>query len=265
MTYPRRNFDGFTLEVPPGLFEDDEAPRDCAAALTAAAPAALRIWKIEPVNYGDLATALAGFCRAAPREIDALGENFIWPGLAANEDSAGLRKTHYVFESRGVLYYGVAAAPDDLWADYGPFLEGAMLSLDIGERPSPTLPLRASGRPPAIKRRPAQADLMDEMRKALTAASGAAIACVLQQRFDDAEKLIQNIDGDIYGANALAEIYALAVEATPADDEIFDRALHWARRGFPDPHTADEAARYAEAVGEREARLKALRAAAQAR
>lgn len=259
MIYPRRSFDGFTLEVPPGLFEDDEAPEECAAALTAAAAATLRIWKVGPVNYGDLASALAGFCRSAPGEIDALGENFLWPGLAADEEAAGFRKTHYVFENDGVLYYGVAAAPDYLWADYGPFLEGAMLSLDICARPSPRLPLRASGQPPAIRRRPAPADPIGKMRRALAAASDAAIACVLERRFDDAENLIRSIDSDIYGANALAEIYASAVAAAPADDEIFARALHWARRGFPDPHTAEEAARYAGAVDEREARLRSLR------
>lgn len=265
MAYPRLSFDGFTLEVPPGLFADDGAPGGCAAALTAAAPATLRIWKIASAGHADLASTLAGFCSSEARKIETTGGSFIWPGLAADEKAAGIRKTHYVFENDGVLYYGVAAAPDYLCADYGPFLEGAMLSLDICARPSPRLPLRASGQPPAIRRRPAPADPIGKMRKALTAASGAAIACVLQQRFDDAEKLIRNIDGDIYGTNTLAEIYAAAVEAAPADDMIFDRALHWARRGFPDPHTADEAARYAEAVGEREARLKALRAAAQAR
>lgn len=134
-----------------------------------------------------------------------------------------------------------------------------MLSLDIGKRPSPMLPLRASGQPPAIKRRPAPADPMGGIRNALPAASGAAIACVLERRFEDAERLICKIDADVYGANALAEIYASAVEAAPADDEIFDRALHWARRGFPDPHTAEEAERYATAIDERVARLKARR------
>lgn len=97
------------------------------------------------------------------------------------------------------------------------------------------------------------------MRNALVAASGAAIASILERRFDAAESLIRRIDGDIYGANALAEIYASAVAAAPADNGIFDRALYWARRSFPDPHTAEEAARYAAAIDEREARLRALR------
>lgn len=149
MAYPRRSFGAISLEVPPGLFEDDEAPSGCLAALTATAPATLRIRTLAAGTAASLADIMAGLCRSLPQDVTTTGRKHAWPGLGAAMPGDPHR-VHYLFESGGEVFHGLAEAPADLWADYGPYLEGAMLSLDPGEKPHPSLPLHGAHAAPAV-------------------------------------------------------------------------------------------------------------------
>lgn len=73
MIYPRRLFGSLSLEVPPGLFPDDEAPEGCVAALTAAVPAILRIRTIELAGALDLADVLRRAGGGPPRQVFCCG------------------------------------------------------------------------------------------------------------------------------------------------------------------------------------------------
>ncbi len=257
MAFQRRHFGGLSLEVPPGLFEDDEAPAGYAIALTALEPATLRLRMIDPAGAASLSDLMDNLAGAPPVEVSAAGESFLWPGLAALVPGEP-RVVHYLFETAGQVVHGLAAAPNDLWADYGTFLEAAMLSLDPGGTPVPTLPLFPGQGLPDVREKPLEEDPAEARRRQLDEASGEALALILALRFDEAETLIRRLDADIYGANALARAYETALGRSPAEPSLFDRALHWARSAVPEPHTAIEAEQYATATEAREARLREI-------
>lgn len=245
------------MEAPPGLFADDEAPPDCVAALTAIAPATLRIWKIDAGDAPDLNALMARLCDGVAREVEAIGEYYVWPGIAADV-SGEPRATHYLFEHDGALIHGVAEASSELWPDYGPFLEMAMLSLDVGERPSPYLPLFAGAGTPEVKRKPEVESLSTSRDRRLAEAAKDAQALIVRLELERAEMLVRAIDADIYGASALMRLYEAALEREPTNGRIFERALYWARAALPEPHTAIEAEQNATAIAEREAALRRI-------
>ncbi|WP_167755840.1 hypothetical protein [Vitreimonas flagellata] len=245
------------MEAPPGLFEDDEAPSDCIAALTAIAPASLRLWKIDPDGAPDLSALMARLCDGAVREVAAIGEEHVWPGLAA--DVAGdIRETHYLFEHDGAVIYGVARAPRVLWPDYGPFLEMAMLSLDIGARPSLYLPLVAGAGTPELTPKPEVESPSASLERRLASVTSKAQRLIAELDIENAEALVRAIDADIYGASALMQIYEAALAQAPANARIYERALYWARAALPEPHTEVEAEQNEAAITEREAALNRI-------
>lgn len=256
MTYPRRRFGAISMEAPPGLFEDDEAPADCIAALTATVPATLRLWKIDADDAPDLSGLMARLCDGVAREVAAVGE-YVWPGLAADVEGA-TRATHYLFEHDGAVIHGVASAATELWPDYGPFLEMAMLSLDVGTPPLPYLPLFVGGGTPEVTRKPEVESASASLERRLAAAEAQARDLIARGQFDDAEALIRAVDADIRGASALMRAYEAVLEQAPTDGRIFERALYWARAALPEPHTAIEAEQNASAIAEREARLSRI-------
>ena len=247
MAYPRRWFGAFSLEVPPGLFPDDEAPADCAAALTALVPATLRLRTIPLAGAADLAEVLSRAGGGPPRQVTATGEEHVWPGLSATMDGAP-HEVVYAFESEGQVWLGTLSVPGDLWNDYVPFLEGAMLSLDIGARPRPTVSLFAGSAVPVISERMFLPEPVESMRQRLAQIDGETVRLILDLRFDEAEAAVRQIDGDIYGANALANAYEAALRRNPTDQAILSRAIIWARNAFPEPHTALEAETYRNAA-----------------
>lgn len=259
MIYPRKRFGAVTMEASPGLFEDNEAPGDCIAALTAIAPTTLRLWRIDPGNASDLSALMARVCDGAVREVAAVGEEHVWPGLAADIAGEGeVCETHYLFEHAGAVIHGVARAPRELWPDYGPFLEMTMLSLDIGARPSPYLPLFAGDCTPEVTPKPAVESSGASLARRLDGAAPEAQRLIAHLEFDRAEALVRAIDSDIRGANALMRFYEAALERAPTNTRIFERACYWARAALPEPHTSIEAEQNASAIAEREAGLKRI-------
>lgn len=257
MIYPRRWFGGLSLEVPPGLFADDEAPDACVAALTAVAPATLRIRRIDLAGVADLSELLRRAGGGAPQQVFAAGEAYVWPGLSAATDGAP-RAVSYAFESDGQVWLGTLCVPDDLWNDYAPFLEGAMLSLDIGKRPAPTVPLFAGSAVPVISERAVLPDPVEGMRERLAEMSAETVRLILDFRFDAAEATVRQVDSDIYGANALADAYEAALQRNPSDRTLLDRAIFWAHSAYPEPHTAIEAEDYRAGAAARVARLQSV-------
>lgn len=257
MTYPRRWFGPLSLEVPPGLFEDETAPEGYAAALTALAPATLRIRPLDLAGERCLSDVMARLCGGTPREVEAAGLDYLWPGLAVDVEGEP-RQTHYLFETGGQVWHGIVEAGQDLWADYAPFLEGAMLSIDVGEMPAPALGLLASSPLPVGVRRPELSDPVAEVRRRLAEASEAATELIVALRFVEAEAMLRDIDRDIMGANAIAGAYEAALFRSPSRADILERAINWAGRAFPEPHTAMEAEDYRSAAAQREARLRGI-------
>lgn len=175
MAYPRRRFGAFSLEVPPGLFPDDEAPAEYAAALTALVPATLRIRTIPLAGAADIAEVLSRAGGGPPRRVLAAGAEHVWPGLSATMDGAP-HEVVYAFESEGQVWLGTLSVPGDLWNDYAPFLVGAMVSLDIGKRPAPTVPLFAGSAVPVISERTFLPDPVETMQQRLAEMAGGPCA-----------------------------------------------------------------------------------------
>ena len=233
MAYPRRAFGIFSLEVPPGLFDEDDAPFGYDAALTGYEPVTLRIRRMSPGDATALSDILQALCDGPPMPVCAAGAAHLWPGLTARE-TAGHRLRHYLFESHGQVIHGRIDVPDALWTDYGVFLEAAMLSLDLGEVPAPTLALFSGEGLPEIALRPPEEDPVDALKRRLAEASGEIMSLIGAARFAEAEAAARRIDADIYGAVALAQAYETALAASPADPALLERlrldGLNRARR-----------------------------------
>jgi hypothetical protein len=253
MGYPRRHFGPISLEVPPGLIADDAG--DALVRLVApAAPASLSVLMIEASGSIRSLDQLSPTGARLSR-VEADDGDHSWPGLRAALTGA----VHYGFESGGVIFVGVAECPEGLWTDYGAFLEATMLSLSLGVRPSPTLALLNGEAPPSAGAPAPKPDPVAERRKALAGARAAAAQLISANHFDEAEAMIRAIDADIGGAVVLADLYEAALANAPGDASLFDRSVSWARRCWPEPHTAIEAEEHAAGAAEREARLNALR------
>lgn len=257
MGWKRRQYGPISLSVPPGLFENEDAPPGSLAALTAMAPATLSIRMIGIGGAATLSEVMSRLCGAAPRLVHAKGETHLWPGLVA-EDPGQPRQIHYLFESGGEVFHGFAEAPSHLWADYGVFLEQVMYSLDPGGPPSPTLPLLAGEDLPEVGEAPPELSPVEAIRQRLAPAAAGAHALILDRRFEEAEASLLAIDRDVQGAVALAAAYEAALIAAPSDALVLERAVHWAHRAFPSAHTAMEADDYARAAEQAEARLRSL-------
>lgn len=77
-----------------------------------------------------------------------------------------------------------------------------------------------------------------------------ALELMLARKYAEAEKTIVGVDDSIYGAVAIGKMYTERLKVLvaggakrndPVTREIFDRALHWKQRAYPEPHTAYEA------------------------
>ncbi len=105
----------------------------------------------------------------------------------------------------------------------------------------------------------------EQLRKRLDECIESSRPLLADRRFDDAEKRVRAVDGDIYGMLALARMYEahlrMLVERGESDrdrvsvEAVFQRALQWAQRAYPAPHTQIEADNYSAGQEEDRARL----------
>ena len=103
----------------------------------------------------------------------------------------------------------------------------------------------------------------------LEEAAAGAMGLLSEGRFDEAEQAIKRVDGDVYGDATIAKMYrahlaklveaGITAESKARIEEVYRRALSWALRAYPEPHTAMEASNYdAGRQSDRAALLKIL-------
>ena len=100
-----------------------------------------------------------------------------------------------------------------------------------------------------------------ESRRA--AAEAEALALMNRGEYDQAERVVAEVDRDLQGAVMLARagtehlrvVVAAGEARTPRGRAAFERALRWRESAYPDPHTEDEAERYGEGRAEDRADL----------
>lgn len=99
-------------------------------------------------------------------------------------------------------------------------------------------------------------------------AETAAAALIEAGSYDEGERTVLAVDNSIYGHVAIARLYrarlqTLVASGTAASDPglartIFQRALTWSWRSYPEPHTACEAEQYDEGQARDRAELVAI-------
>lgn len=103
------------------------------------------------------------------------------------------------------------------------------------------------------------------LREELATAAAQARPLVIDRKYDEVEKLLRAVDGDVYGANAIADLYTRILEQLvdrrghrrdpSLAAELFKKAFHWRRSGYPPAQTGMEADRYNEGVRQDRRRL----------
>ena len=103
------------------------------------------------------------------------------------------------------------------------------------------------------------------MAKKRAPAVAEAERLVHDDHFDEAEQTILRVENSIYAVVDLAALYRRRLEQLVAEEDgtasksrreaVFRRALDWAQRAYPEPHTAIEAAQYESGRAEDHAQL----------
>ena len=106
---------------------------------------------------------------------------------------------------------------------------------------------------------------LEDLARRRAPAVAEAKRLLAEDRYDEAEQTIVRTDSSIYGEVEVASLYRHRLEelvaagvtpqTRPRLEAIFHRALSWADRAFPEPHTAMEASQYDEARAENRAAL----------
>lgn len=103
------------------------------------------------------------------------------------------------------------------------------------------------------------------LRTKLAAAAVEAEPLLAQDRFEEAETIVRRVDGDIYGARALGDLYTSALAECMQHPEpnrvravrLYEKALRW-RSAWPEVHTETEAEAQSAHYNEVKQELKAL-------
>jgi hypothetical protein len=103
----------------------------------------------------------------------------------------------------------------------------------------------------AEKYREASRRAMEERREAREPAVAKATKLLREDKFEEAEQAIMQVDQSIEGGGAIAGMYEarlreLVEQQADKDtlETVFGRALRWAQHCYPEPHTQDEADAY---------------------
>lgn len=164
--------------------------------------------------------------------------------------------------------------PTELWSSYGPALEESVVSLELDDPKGPTVPCVPGAMVPICDMPDAEigqwprgrgASKIDlaQLEPRREEAISLARTLILQDRYDDAELLLRNVDPYFHPAVALSRLYEERLRQLAGDrkadkiaaDEAFRRALDWSLSTYPDPHTAIEAEDFGRAQAEDRARL----------
>lgn len=176
------------------------------------------------------------------------GENCRHPGLLA-EIAPGCE--FGLFEDGGTVFVMEAVGDPTIWVEYEPFLQRAMLSVELLKPSGPTLPLSPGGKAPEIEAGVPDPDAVAAAARESELDTKSAVARQLIEagRFDEAERLLVE-----YGAGPdvharMGRLYENELRrAESADNSIrealYRRALDWKMRSYPDPHTQIEADNY---------------------
>lgn len=167
-----------------------------------------------------------------------------------------------------------ALCPTELWKSYGRTLEESVVSIELDTPKGPTVACVPGAMVPVCDmpdaeigawprgRGASQIDL-ESLKPRQEEAVALARTLIGQDRYDDAELLMKNVDPYFHAAVPLAKLYEerltqLVKQRKPdrtACDAAFRRALNWHYSTYPDPHTEVEGEQFSRAQAEDRARL----------
>jgi hypothetical protein len=172
-----------------------------------------------------------------------------------------------------------AMCPAELWPVYGVALEHCLTSVVLVKPQGPTVPVVPGG--PVVphdmpdveigawpRGRGTLSPIADRRKEQLQEAVGHVRQLLERDDFEGAELLVRGIDSDIQGSVTLACCYAdrlgtminagLLQTERKRVEAVYHRAVSWAGRCHPEPHTQEEADTYDAAYSAAKARLTAL-------
>lgn len=194
------------------------------------------------------------------------------------QDGTALTMRFVLIEDGKRLVTVQAICPTELWPSFGASLEECVTSLQLDNPKGPTVPCVPGAMVPVCDmpdpeigawprgRGASQIDLA-ALEPRREEAIALARTLILQDRYDDAELLLKNVDPYFHAAVPLARLYEerlrqVAKGSAKAErakaDEVFRRALDWSGSTYPDPHTEVEAETFGRAQAEDRARLVSI-------
>ncbi len=190
------------------------------------------------------------------------------------QDGTPMTMRFVLFEDGKHLVTVQALCPTELWPSYGKMLEQSIVSIELDSPKGPTVACVPNAMVPICDMPDAEigawprgrgATLIDleALKPRQEEAVALARTLIGQDRYDDAELLMRNVDPYFHAAVPLSQLYEerlaqLVKQRKPdrtACDEAFRRALSWRSSTYPDPHTEVEGEQFNRAQAQDRARL----------
>lgn len=287
----------FSMEMPVGFYQpelpadevDFADPTKSAPLMLTASPIALALITVAArpaYDDGAVSQWLEYLCGHFGITLTARGPGFVGgllhrhPAVVAQgvqvQDGVELAMRLVMFEDGGRLVTAHAMCPKEIEDSYMSTLLYCIMTVELAEPQGPTVALEPGGQVPTLDviahdpglPPPRDAGEVYEREMAGRRAEAAAEALPLIEagRFDEAEAVMKAADGSIMGDVELGRMYTGALQAVLAGgarrgdktaEALFERALHWKLRAYPDAHTEVEAEQYEQ--GQREDRAELIK------
>lgn len=276
--FPRENvdFDNPTLSAPLALLS---SPVAMALIAVAARPAYATGSVLQWLRY------LAGHYEIDLQhvQIRSVGKDGAHPAVTAFatqvQDGQKLNFMMVAFEDGGRLVTAHGMCPAELWASYGTALSNAVESITLLRPKGPQhdvdsmtaegwVKITPSASSSASSKAREESERYAAAQKELRAPAVARAEVLLaEDRYDEAERAIMEVDSSIYGGGEIAHMYERRLKGLVAAgvgrdrdrvEAVFRRALSWAQGCYPEPHTEIEADDYETGRAEDRTRLVAV-------
>lgn len=204
----------------------------------------------------------------------SIGDDGVHPAITAFatqvQDGTTLHVALVAFEDGGRLVTAHGMCPRELWPSFGEALSAAVESITLDAPKGPMHDVDSVEAPgweritPERHRASAEAHARSRA-EARAPAVAVAERLLADDRFDEAERAVMQVDQSIEGGVEIARLYERRLRSMVASglvrsdrervERTFGRALRWAQSCYPEPHTRIESEQFEAGRNEDRARL----------